>query len=80
MRRKPYLSPKAIAKRKEWARDNMKRDWPDVIFTDECALELGGLIARRPRATRCVGEAYAPPTHPTNLPFWSTEPDGLGID
>ncbi|EAL20223.1 hypothetical protein CNBF0350 [Cryptococcus deneoformans B-3501A] len=26
----------------------MKRDWRDVIFTDECALELGGGITRRP--------------------------------
>ncbi|EAL22219.1 hypothetical protein CNBC3570 [Cryptococcus deneoformans B-3501A] len=36
MRRKPYLSPKTIAKRKEWARNNVKRDWRDVVFTDEC--------------------------------------------
>ena len=44
MRRKPYLSPKTVAKRKEWARNNMKRDWRDVVFTDECALELGGQV------------------------------------
>lgn len=60
MRRKPYLSPKTIAKRKEWARNNVKRDWRDVVFTDECALELGGGITRRQRTTRRVGEAYAP--------------------
>ncbi|ALO60906.1 hypothetical protein CNJ01555 [Cryptococcus deneoformans JEC21] len=57
MRRKPYLSPKTIAKRKEWARNNVKRDWRDVV---KCALELGGGITRRPRTTRHVGEAYAP--------------------
>ncbi|UOH82899.1 hypothetical protein LQV05_005612 [Cryptococcus neoformans] len=60
MRRKPYLSPKTVAKRKEWARNNMKRDWRDAVFTDECALELGGGSTRRPRTTRRAGEAYAP--------------------
>ena len=61
MRRKPYLSPKTIAKREDWTRNNMKRGWRDVVFTDdECVLELGEGITRWSRATRCVGEAYAP--------------------
>ncbi|UOH83216.1 hypothetical protein LQV05_005935 [Cryptococcus neoformans] len=60
MRRKPHLSPKTVAKRKEWARNNMKRDWRDVVFTDECALELGGGSTRQPRTTRRAGDAYAP--------------------
>ncbi|UOH82049.1 hypothetical protein LQV05_004732 [Cryptococcus neoformans] len=60
MRRKPYLSPKTVAKRKEWARNNMKRDWQDVVFTDECALELEGGSTRQPRTTQCAGKAYTP--------------------
>ena len=60
MRCKPYLSPKTVAKRKEWARNNMKRDLGDVVFTDECALELGGGNTRQPRTTQCTGEVYTP--------------------
>jgi hypothetical protein len=41
-RRKPFLSKPTVQKRLEWARDNKKRDWAQVIWSDEVTLELGG--------------------------------------
>jgi transposase len=44
-RRKPFLTPKAIAKRLQWVKDNKDQDWRRVIFTDESAIEMGLDIA-----------------------------------
>ena len=59
MRRKPWLSPKNIERRRQWARDNIGRDWRSVIFTDESSIELGGKAGRQ-RTSRRAGEAYLP--------------------
>ncbi|ETW82439.1 hypothetical protein HETIRDRAFT_17257, partial [Heterobasidion irregulare TC 32-1] len=40
-RHKPFLSPAAVWKRLIWAKENMTRDWNEVIWTDEAKLELG---------------------------------------
>ncbi|KAI0354003.1 hypothetical protein BV20DRAFT_923990, partial [Pilatotrama ljubarskyi] len=34
-RRKPFLSLATMRKRRKWARQNLKRDWTQVIWTDE---------------------------------------------
>ncbi|KAI0364256.1 hypothetical protein BV20DRAFT_927731, partial [Pilatotrama ljubarskyi] len=34
-RRKPYLSITTMRKRHQWARQNLKRNWTQVIWTDE---------------------------------------------
>lgn len=36
-RMKPLLNEKHIEKRLEWAKENLNRDWRDVIFTDEAS-------------------------------------------
>jgi transposase len=40
-RRKPFLTKSAVAKRVLWARENAKRDWTRVIWTDETNSEVG---------------------------------------
>jgi hypothetical protein len=40
-RRKPYISPKNIAKRRQWEMENRDQDWRRIIFTDESMLEMG---------------------------------------
>ena len=59
MRQKPWLSSKNIQRRRQWARDNVGRDWRSVIFTDESSIELGGKVGSQ-RTSRRAGEAYIP--------------------
>jgi hypothetical protein len=56
---KPFLTPKAIAKRKQWVKDNKDQDWRRVLFTDESAIEMGLDITTR-WCIRRVGEEYLP--------------------
>ncbi|ETW78927.1 hypothetical protein HETIRDRAFT_247513, partial [Heterobasidion irregulare TC 32-1] len=37
-RHKPFLSPAAVRKRLIWVKENMTRDWNEVIWTDEAKL------------------------------------------
>lgn len=41
MRSRPYLTPKHLEKRLEWARDNEHTNWKAVLYTDEAAIEIG---------------------------------------
>jgi len=56
---KPFLTPKAIAKRKQWVKDNKDQDCRRVLFTDESAIEMGLDITTR-WCIRRVGEEYLP--------------------
>jgi transposase len=58
-RRKPFLTPKAIAKRLQWVKDNKDQDWRRVIFTDESAIEMGLDITMN-WTIRRAGEQYLP--------------------
>lgn len=58
-RRKPFMSAKTVKKRIEWAKVNRDRDWNNVIFTDECSVEMG-MNHRKNWVTRKAGEAYLP--------------------
>ncbi|KAI9059364.1 hypothetical protein FKP32DRAFT_1579862, partial [Trametes sanguinea] len=46
-RRKLYLSIATRCKHVRWARQNLKRDWAQVIWTDETALCLGQVVTHR---------------------------------
>lgn len=67
-RRKPYLSIATVRKRLQWAHQNLKRDWTQVIWTDETALRLGEVVTHR-YVTRRPGEGNLPecvlPSFPT---------------
>ena len=57
---KPFLSPPAKVKRKDWAeryRDWTSEDWQDVIWSDECALSVGQ-VPRNVWVTRRPGEEF----------------------
>jgi transposase len=58
-RRKPFLTPQAIAKRLQWVKDNQEQDWRRVIFTDESAIEMGLDITMN-FTIRRAGEQYLP--------------------
>ena len=58
-RGKPFLTPQAIAKRLQWAKDNKEQDWRRVIFTDESAIEMGLDITMN-FTIRKEGEQYLP--------------------
>ncbi|KAG7571232.1 hypothetical protein FFLO_00905 [Filobasidium floriforme] len=58
-RKKPLLTPKAIAARKSWMKENIGQDWRRVIFTDESSIELGLDVLQR-WTIRKAGEAYLP--------------------
>jgi hypothetical protein len=58
-RRKPFLTPKAIAKRLQWVKENKDQDWRRVIFTDESAIEMGLDITMN-WTIRRAGEQYLP--------------------
>lgn len=68
-RRKPFLSIATMRKRRQWALQNLKRDWMQVIWTDETALRLGEVVTHR-YVTRRPGESNLPecvaPTFPTS--------------
>jgi hypothetical protein len=57
--RKPWVSAVNIAKRCQWVVDNKDQDWRQVIFTNECSIELGEDITTR-WTIRKKGEAYLP--------------------
>lgn len=57
-RKKPFLSASTIKKRLDWAKENVKRNWKSVIWTDESSLEIGA-DPRRIYVTRRPNEAYA---------------------
>ena len=59
-RRKPFISAVNREKRVKWAKDNVGRDWNEVIFTDESSVEIGELV-RRETTIRRAGEEYDPP-------------------
>jgi hypothetical protein len=56
---KPFLTPKVIAKRVQWVKDNKEQDWRRVIFTDESAIEMGLDVTTR-WTIRKAGEEYLP--------------------
>jgi hypothetical protein len=45
-RKKPFLSEKSQAARQTWTAANVDQDWRRVIFTDECAVQIGKDITR----------------------------------
>ncbi|EIW68299.1 hypothetical protein TREMEDRAFT_19613, partial [Tremella mesenterica DSM 1558] len=38
-RKKPWLPPHAVEKRKKWVEENEGQDWKREIWTDECTVE-----------------------------------------
>ena len=59
-RRKPFLTPQHKKARLEWAnryKDWTTEDWKQVIWSDECPIQLGQPV-RRQRCIRKKGEAY----------------------
>ena len=58
-RRKPFISAVNRAKRCQWAKNNVGRDWGRVIFTDESSIEIGESV-RRELTIRRPGEEYDP--------------------
>jgi len=38
---KPFLTPRAIAKRVQEVKDKKEQDWGHINFTDESAFEIG---------------------------------------
>jgi transposase len=59
VRRKPFLSARAVKKCLEWAKENEERDWSTILWTDEASIETG----ERPtawRVTCMAGEEYLP--------------------
>ncbi|OWZ60495.1 hypothetical protein AYX15_07140 [Cryptococcus neoformans] len=73
MRHKPYLSPKTVVKRKEWTRNNMKRDWQDSVFTN-CHGDMAAEVMPK-TSTSLSRHTKAPPplttaaNHPNSLWF-----------
>lgn len=55
-RSKPYLSPKHLQARSQYAKNHLRQDWSHVIFTDECTLTIGEQSKKR--VSRKAGEAY----------------------
>lgn len=58
-RRKSFLGKRHKQLRKEWVKDNDEQDWRRVIFTDECAVEIGEDL-RSQWTIRKDGEAWLP--------------------
>jgi hypothetical protein len=58
-RKKPFLSEKSQAARQTWAAANVDQDSRRVIFTDECAIQIGKDITRH-YTIRRAGEEYMP--------------------
>lgn len=56
-RRKPFLSRSAIKARIRWVKDNRKRDWTKVIWTDESSIETGEHPGQQ-HVTRLPGEQF----------------------
>ena len=56
---KPFLTPKAIAKKKQWVKDNKEQDWRRVIFGVRGAIEVG-LNITTGWTIRRAGEQYLP--------------------
>jgi hypothetical protein len=57
-RKKPFLSGKSHAARRAWAVANVDQDWRRVIFTDECAIQIGKDITRYYTVCRPGGKEY----------------------
>ncbi|KAI0629404.1 hypothetical protein C8Q77DRAFT_1027984, partial [Trametes polyzona] len=64
---KPFLSARAIQKRLKWAQENRKRNWLQLVWTDEMSLRLGEVVTAH-RVTRGPGEAYLPETVTPSFP------------
>lgn len=58
-RRKPFLSGAVVKKRVQWARENKRRDWEKVIWTDESSIQTGEHPGRQ-YVTRLPGEEFLP--------------------
>lgn len=63
---KPFLKPKMVTQRIEWAETNDGRDWESVIWTDEVVIETGAqpkrlMVTRKPveeYLPECVASSY----------------------
>jgi hypothetical protein len=64
-RKKPFLSEKSQAARRTWAAANVDQDWRRVIFTDECAIQIGKDINRYYTIRRPGQEYQAKHLQPT---------------
>ena len=62
---KPFLTPKAIAKRVQWVKHNKEQGWRRVIFTDESAIEMGSDITTRWTIRRAGEESLPQPLQQT---------------
>ena len=45
--KKPLLTENHKKKRLEWAKQNIKRNWNKVIFSDECAFKISGFNKKK---------------------------------
>lgn len=67
--RKPLLSSKHVEKRLKWARENVNRDWDNVVFTDECSF-WGWLPVRKAWSVQGMPVIQRTVKHAIKLHVW----------
>lgn len=67
--KKPLLSEKHVTKRLAWAKENIDRDWSNVIFSDECSVWGFTFV---PRAWSSSSSDFVQRTvkHPIKIHLW----------
>lgn len=67
--KKPLLGEKHVTKRLAWAKDNIDRDWSNVIFTDETSV-WGCVIAARAWSISTNRLVQRTVKHPVKVHLW----------